>query len=55
MPAVAISLLPSTIRFVDPVQSILVMESDVRPFVGAVVSPFTTTGGMCHGTGAIYE
>ena len=55
MGPVALCLFPGAVRFIGPVQTSLVVEFDVRPFVGAVVSPFAVAEGMSSGTGAIRE
>ena len=55
MGPVALCLFPGTVGRIGPVQTILVVEFDVRPFVGAVVSPFAVAGGIRSGTGPTRE
>ena len=50
-----IRLFPGAVRFIRPVQTVLVVELDVRPFVGTVVSPFAVADGMNSSTGLTLE
>ena len=55
MGPVALCLFPGTVGRIGPVQTILVVEFDVRPFVGTVVSPFALANGMNSSTGLTLE